>query len=315
MDKITVIVPCYNEELSLPLFYAEINKITEQMKSEVQFRLLFVDDGSKDKTPQILEELSQTDDKVDYLSFSRNFGKEAAMYAGLEHADGDYVVIMDADLQHDPVHLIEMYRIIRAGEADCVATRRVDRKGEPAFRSFFARQFYKLTAKISPTEIVDGAQDYRMMTAQMAEAVLSLKEYNRFSKGIFSWVGFTTKWIECENIERKAGETKWSFWKLFLYSLDGITAFSTAPLLVASLIGVLFCLIALGLVIFIIIHTIIFGNPTAGFPTLICVIFMIGGIVLLCIGILGQYLAKTYLESKNRPIYILKKASRRREEK
>lgn len=304
--KISVVVPCYNEEEAIPIFYKEICKIARNMEETefLAFEFVFIDDGSKDKTLQVIKQLAQQDDRVHYVSFSRNFGKEAALYAGLEKATGDYVVTMDVDLQ-DPPHLLpEMYHIILKEDYDCVATRRVTRKGEPPIRSFFARCFYKIINKMSDTEIVDGARDYRFMSRKMVDAVLSLKEYNRFSKGIFSWVGFKTKWLEYENVERSAGETKWSFWKLFLYSLDGIVGFSTVPLAISSILGILSCVISFVMICIIIARTLIFGDPVAGWPSLVCIIVFIGGIQFLCIGILGQYLAKTYLEIKQRPIYI-----------
>ena len=261
---------------------------------------------SKDRTLEVVKELRSRDEQVHYISFSRNFGKEAGIYAGLEHATGDYLVLMDADLQDPPSYLMEMYQAIKEEGYDSVATRRVDRKGEPVIRSFFARQFYKLMNKISNTEIVDGARDYRLMTRQMADAILSMKEYNRFTKGIYGWVGFRTKWLEYQNVERVAGETKWSFWKLFKYSLEGIMAFSTAPLAIASWAGVLMCVIAAIAIIFIVVRALMFGDPTSGWPSLACIIIFIGGLQLFCIGVLGQYLAKTYLETKERPIYICK---------
>ena len=303
MKKISLVVPCYNEEETVNLFYDEIQKIKSDFKG-VSFEMIFVNDGSSDKTLEILRKLSSKDD-VRYISFSRNFGKEAAMYAGLEAATGDYVAIMDADLQDPPALLHEMYEILESGEYDSVATRRVSRKGEPIIRSFFARLYYKISNKISKTEIVDGARDFRLMTRQMVNSVLSLKEYNRFSKGIFSWVGYRTKWLEYENTPRVAGETKWSFWKLFLYSLDSIVAFSTVPLSIASVMGILFCFVAFLIIIFIIVRTIMFGDPTSGWPSMVCIMFFIGGVQLLCVGIMGQYLSKAYLEVKRRPIYII----------
>ena len=303
MKKISLVVPCYNEEETVNLFYDEIQKIKSDFKG-VSFEMIFVNDGSSDKTLEILRKLSGKDD-VRYISFSRNFGKEAAMYAGLEAATGDYVAIMDADLQDPPALLHEMYEILESGEYDSVATRRVSRKGEPIIRSFFARLYYKIINKISKTEIVDGARDFRLMTRQMVNSVLSLKEYNRFSKGIFSWVGYRTKWLEYENTPRVAGETKWSFWKLFLYSLDSIVAFSTVPLSIASVMGILFCFVAFLIIIFIIVRTIMFGDPTSGWPSMVCIMFFIGGVQLLCVGIMGQYLSKAYLEVKRRPIYII----------
>ena len=311
MSEITVLVPCYNEQESLPYFYPEICKVAGRMKATygVDFSFIFVDDGSKDGTLGVLKELAAGDERVRY--FSRNFGKEAAIFAGLQHATGDYVAMMDADLQDPPQMLEEMYRGIAEEGYDCVGTRRVTRKGEPKVRSFFARLFYKLINKISDTEIVDGARDFRLMTRQMVDAILSMSEYNRFSKGIFSWVGFSTKWLEYENVERVAGETKWSFWKLLLYSIDGITAFSTAPLAIASLMGVLFCFLAAILIVVVIVKTLVWGDPVAGYPSMMCFIFLIGGIQLLCLGILGQYLSKTYLETKRRPVYILKEDNKK----
>ncbi len=305
MKKLSVVVPCYNEEEALPLFYEAFIKETKGMN--VEFEFVFVDDGSRDGTVREFEKLHERDERVHYLTFSRNFGKESAMFAGMEAATGDYVVIMDADLQDPPALLPEMLSAIENDGYDCVASRRVTRKGEPPIRSFFARAFYKLINKISKTEIVDGARDFRLMTRQMVDAILQLREVSRFSKGLFSWVGFKTKWLEYENIERVAGETKWSFWKLLLYSIDGIIAFSTAPLAIASIAGVLFCLLAFGMLLFFFFKTILFGDPVAGFPATICIILLLGGIQLFCIGILGQYLSKTYLETKQRPIYIVKK--------
>ena len=303
MKKISLVVPCYNEQEVIKLFYDEIQKIKKDFKN-VSFEIIFVNDGSKDKTLELMRELSKNND-VRYVSFSRNFGKEAAMYAGLEASTGDYVAIMDADLQDPPALLKEMYEILESKEYDSVATRRVTRKGEPVIRSFFARLYYKIINKISKTEIVDGARDFRLMTRQMVDSVLSLKEYNRFSKGIFSWVGYRTKWLEYENVERAAGETKWSFWKLFLYSLESIVAFSTVPLSIASVMGILFCFVAFIIIIFIIVRTLMFGDPTSGWPSMVCIMFFIGGVQLLCLGIMGQYLSKTYLEVKKRPIYIV----------
>lgn len=304
MSIVSVVIPCYNEEEAVPLFYEAFLRDTQGMP--VAFELLFVDDGSRDGTLCRLEQLSQKDERVHYLSFSRNFGKESAMFAGMEAATGDYVAIMDVDLQDPPSLLPRMLEAIQNEGYDCVASRRVTRKGEPPIRSFFARAFYRLINRISKTEIVDGARDFRLMTRQMVEAILQLREVGRFSKGLFSWVGFQTKWLEYENVERVAGETKWSFWKLLLYSIDGITAFSTAPLAIASFAGVLFCLIAFGMLLFFFFKTIFFGDPVAGFPASICIILLLGGIQLFCIGILGQYLSKTYLETKKRPIYIVK---------
>ena len=311
-DKISVIVPCYNEQEALPFFFEAIGKIAGKMKQEynVDYEFVFVDDGSRDRTLEILRDFAKKDERVKYISFSRNFGKESAIYAGLEHVTGDYISMMDADLQDPPELLMEMYQEIKKGEYDCIGPRRVPRKGEPPIRSFFAHCFYKLMNKISKAEIVDGARDFRLMTRQMVNAILDVKEYNRFSKGIFGWVGFKTKWLEYENIERVAGNTKWSFWKLFLYSLDGIVAFSTVPLSVASAVGMLFLFIAFIMIVFIIAKTLIFGDPVAGYPSMMCVMFFIGGIQLFSIGVLGQYLSKTYLETKNRPIYIIKETEK-----
>ncbi len=310
MDKISVIVSCYNEEESLPLFYKEMEKVRKKDLENIDFEYIFVNDGSKDKTLQEMKELRKQDKKVRYISFSRNFGKEAAMYAGLEAATGDYITLMDADLQDPPSLLRQMYDLIKNDGYDCVATRRVTRKGEPPIRSFFARVFYKLINKISDVEMVDGARDYRLMTKQMVNAVISMKEYNRYSKGLFSFVGFNTKWLEYENIERVAGETKWSFWKLFRYAIEGITAFSTTPLMLSSIIGLIFCIVAFILIVVIIIKTLVFGDPTSGWPSLTCIIFFVSGIQLFSLGVIGQYLSKTYLEIKNRPIYIIKETEK-----
>lgn len=308
MKKLSIIVPCYNEEESIPYFYAEVTQIADKMM-ELEFEYLFINDGSKDKTLEVLRSLAKKDSHVRYLSFSRNFGKEAAMYAGLEKSTGDYVTLMDADLQDPPSMLEDMYNIIIKDNYDCVGTRRVTRKGEPVIRSIFARQFYKIINKLSDIEMVDGARDYRLMTRQMTDAIINLKEYNRYSKGLFSFVGFKTKWLEYENVERVAGETKWSFWKLFIYALDGITAFSTKPLIISAILGFLFCIISFIMILVIIAKTLIYGDPVSGWPSMVCIIFMVSGIQLFCIGIIGQYLSKTYLETKNRPIYIVKECS------
>ena len=310
MKLLSIIVPCFNEQESIPIFYNEVMKVSQKLKNSLDVEIVFVNDGSIDDTLNVLKELHKKDKRARYVSFSRNFGKESAMFAGLESSKGDYVAIMDVDLQDPPELLVDMYNYIKEEDYDCVATRRISRKGEPPIRSFFARRFYSIINKISKTEIIDGARDYRMMTRQMVDSILSLKEYNRFSKGIFSWVGYKTKWLEYENVERVAGETKWSFWKLFLYSLDGIVAFSTAPLAIASIIGILLCIFAFILICIIIVKTLIFGDPVAGYPSLICIITFIGGAQLFCTGILGQYLSKTYLETKNRPIYIIKEESK-----
>lgn len=309
MSKLcSCIVPCFNEEEVIPLYYEEMQKVRKQEEGKIDFEIIFIDDGSKDKTLEVIKKLSEQDECIHYVSFSRNFGKEAAMYAGFEHANGEYVVTMDVDLQ-DPPHLIpEMIRCIEEEGYDSVATRRVTRKGEPPIRSFFARRFYGLINKISDADIVDGARDFRMMKRDMVNAILSMPEYNRFTKGIFGWVGFKTKWIEFENVERAAGETKWSFWKLFRYALEGIIAFSTMPLTIVSLIGVVVCIIAFLFLLFVVIRAVIFGDPVAGWPSLICVISFLSGIQLLGIGVVGMYLSKTYLETKKRPIYIKKES-------
>ncbi|MGN0402310.1 MAG: glycosyltransferase family 2 protein [Acetatifactor sp.] len=306
MSLLSVIVPCYNEEENIPYFYEELMKQeTALAEQELTMEILYIDDGSTDRTVEEVKKLREKDERVHLVSFSRNFGKEAAMYAGLEHSKGDFIVLMDADLQDPPSLLPEMYTYLKEGY-DSVATRRVSRKGEPPIRSFFARMFYRLMRKISKTEIMDGARDYRMMTRQMVNAILSMQEYNRFTKGIFGWVGFRTKWLEYENVERAKGETKWSFWKLFLYSLDGITAFSTIPLMIAAVAGVLFCGLAFLMIIFIIVRKLIFGDPVSGWPSLVCIMLFLSGIQFFCTGILGQYLAKTYMEVKRRPIYLTK---------
>lgn len=307
-DMISIIVPCYNEEESLELFYKEFNKCVKKIKN-INYELIFINDGSKDKTLEVILELSKKDKNIKYISFSRNFGKEAAMYAGLQNSIGDYVAIMDADLQDPPSLLAEMLEILKTEDYDSVATRRVTRKGEPPIRSFFARLFYKIINKISKADIVDGARDYRLMNRKMVDAIVNMGEYNRFSKGIFGWVGFKTKWLAYENIERVAGETKWNFWKLFLYSLEGIVAFSTVPLTIASLFGILFIFVSFIVILLIIAKTLIFGDPTSGWPSLVCIIFFVSGVQLFCLGIIGQYLSKTYLEVKRRPIYIVDKTN------
>lgn len=316
MEKITVVVPCYNEEESLPIFYEEMERVRKQdfnnseNEQEIEFEYIFVDDGSKDGTLNEMKQLSQKDSKARYISFSRNFGKEAAILAGLDASTGDLVTLMDVDLQDPPSLLKKMYDIIKKEGYDCVATRRKNRKGEPPVRSFFARMFYKIINKMSDVEMVDGARDYRLMSRKVVDSIISMREYNRYSKGLFTFVGFKTKWISYENIERVAGKTKWSFWKLFKYALEGITAFSTAPLIFSSIIGLLFCLVAFLLIILIIVRTLVFGDPTSGWPSMVCIIFFVSGVQLFSLGIIGQYMSKSYLEIKHRPIYIIRETEK-----
>ena len=304
-ELISIIVPCYNEEKALPHYYNKMKEIMNNM-NYVDFEIILVNDGSKDNTLKEMQELARNDARIKFINFSKNFGKEAAMYAGFEYSKGDFIAVMDADLQDPPELLEEMYKGIKEENYDCVATRRTTRKGEPPIRSFFARMFYRLINRISKTEMVDGARDYRLMTRQMLNAILSMKEYNRYSKGLFSFVGFDTKWLEYENVERVAGETKWSFWKLFKYALEGITAFSTTPLIFSSVLGLLFCLVSFIMIIFIVARTLTYGDPTSGWPSMVCIIFFVSGIQLFSLGIIGQYLSKAYLEVKHRPIYIIK---------
>ena len=312
MPLLSAVVPCFNEEESLPLFLSEYDKISRGMQErwpDLSFEAVLVDDGSCDHTLDLMRKAAASRDynfSVHWISFSRNFGKESALYAGLQNAKGDYVATMDADMQDPPSLLPQMYEILQVEDYDNVATRRKDRKGEPPIRSWFARRFYGLINRISKADIVDGARDFRLMKRPMVDAILAMGEYNRFSKGIYGWVGFKTKWISYENIDRVAGSSKWSFFKLFAYALDGIVAFSTTPLVIASLFGILLCFIAFIMVVFIIVRTVAFGDPVAGWPSLICAIVFIGGVQLLSIGILGQYLAKAYLETKHRPIYIVR---------
>lgn len=307
MKLLSVIVPCYNEEENVPYFYEELMKQEAALlERDILIELIYIDDGSKDGTVVEIKKLREKDDRVHMVSFSRNFGKEAGIYAGLKKANGDLIVLMDADLQDPPSLLPTMVAAVLDEGYDSVATRRETRKGEPVIRSFFARRFYRLINRISGTEIVDGARDYRLMTRAVVDAILSMTEYNRFTKGIFGWVGFKTKWLSYENIERTKGVTKWNFWKLFLYALDGILAFSTAPLAFVSVIGLIFCLLAFVLIVFIIVRTVVFGDPTSGWPSLVCIISLISGVQLLCLGIVGQYMSKMYMEVKNRPIYLTK---------
>ena len=307
MELLSIIVPCYNEADTVEAFYRTASAVCAAL-GDVDVEYIFVDDGSQDRTLELVKALAKRDRAVRWLALSRNFGKEAAMYAGLEHARGDYAAVMDADLQDPPELLPELLELVRGGAYDCAAVRRVDRKGEPPIRSWFARRFYKLINKMSRTEIVDGARDYRVMTRQMVDAVLRVNEYNRFSKGIFSWVGFRTKWVETENVERAAGESKWSFFKLLIYAVDGIIAFSTAPLAVASVLGLVFCVVSFFAIIFVIVRQLLWGGSAFGWPSLVCIILFLAGVQLFCMGILGQYLAKTYLEVKGRPIYLLRES-------
>ena len=311
MKKISIVVPCYNEEESLELFYRETSKVMEEIKKKVEVEYILVNDGSNDKTLQKMRKLSSENKNVIYLSFSRNFGKEAAMLAGFKAANGDYVAVMDADLQDPPKLLPEMFEILEQKEYDCVGTRRVTRTGEPPIRSFLARCFYKIINKLSKVEMVDGARDFRLMTRQMVDAILAMPEYNRYSKGIFGFVGFETKWLEYENVKRVAGETKWNIWKLLLYAMDGIIAFSTVPLNIAAILGVLFCLGSFIAILVIITKTICFGDPVGGWPSMVCIMFFLSGVQLFCTGIIGAYLSKTYLESKKRPIYIVKETNQK----
>ena len=305
---ITLIIPCFNEEDTLPIFYEALTQVAEQMENET-FEFLYIDDGSKDNTLHLLKGYALKDPRVRYISFSRNFGKEAAMYAGFCNAHGDYIAVMDADMQDPPSLIPEMYRIITEEGYDSVATKRINREGEPPIRSFFAKLFYKLINQISDADIVDGARDFRLMTRKMADAIIQMGEYNRFIKGIYGWIGFKTKWLPYQNIERVAGETKWSFWKLFKYSVSGIVNFSEVPLMISSFAGIMFCLISLLCVIIIFIRRLVWGDPVNGWASLACIITFLGGIQLLCIGIMGQYLAKTYLETKKRPVYIIKETN------
>jgi glucosyltransferase len=305
---ISVIVPCFNEEETIHYFYQAMEKVRIKMNEE--FEYIFVNDGSKDSTLSILRSLSVQDRSVRYLSFSRNFGKEAALFAGLEAANGQLVTVMDADLQDPPEMLMEMKQMLDDNsDLDCVGTRRVSRDGEPLIRSFFATLFYKLMNKISQVEVVDGARDFRLMRRHMVDAILSVSEYNRFSKGLFSWVGFKTEYLPYKNVERVAGETSWSLWKLLSYSIEGIINFSDTPLNIASYTGFFTFLLSLVLMVFVVIKTLVFGDPTIGWPSTICIILFLGGLQLMTIGILGKYLAKIFLETKKRPIYIVKERS------
>lgn len=308
MSKISIVVPMYNEQESLGILYKELNRVTDTLP-EYEFEYLFVNDGSSDATLAEIRQLAEKDKRVRYVSFSRNFGKEAALYAGLKNTTGDYVATMDADLQDPPALLPQMIAMIEAGDCDNVATRRVNRKGEPPIRSFFAKCFYKVMRHLSHIEIADGARDYRLMSRAMVDSIVSVSEYNRFSKGIFAWVGYETKWLEFENVERSAGETKWSFWKLVRYSFDGIINFSDTPIRISSYLGLLLTVLSFVAIIIEVIRALVFGDPVAGWPSLVCIITFIGGIQLFCMGIMGQYIAKTYMEVKRRPHYIVKETN------
>ena len=306
MALLSVIVPCYNEEENVRCFYDELMKNQGFFEEkQLQIEIIYIDDGSRDKTVEEVKKLRQQSKDIHLVSFSRNFGKEAAIYAGLKTARGDYVVVMDADLQDPPSLLPEMFSYLEQGY-DSVATRRVTRKGEPPIRSFFARMFYRLMNRISKTDMVDGARDYRLMTRQVVDSILAMGEYNRFTKGIFGWVGFNTRWVEFENVERARGESKWNFWKLFVYSIEGITAFSTVPLAFVAMMGILMCFVAFIFIAVIVIKTLIWGDPVGGWPSMVCILCLVSGVQLLCLGIVGQYLSKTYLEVKKRPIYLVK---------
>ena len=310
MKKISIVVPCYNEEESIPLFYEEMEKITNKMADKCDFEFVFVNDGSRDKTLEILRRLARMNEKVKYISFSRNFGKEAGMLAGLEAATGDYITTMDVDLQDPPELLEEMFDTLESGEYDCCATMSTNRKGYGFFRKIFTKWFYSIIGKISDTEMVPGARDFRLMTRQMVDAILSMREYNRYSKGLFSFVGFKTRWIEFKITDRQKGESKYSLWKLFKYAIEGIVAFSTAPLAFAALMGIILCFVAFIMIIVIVVKTLIWGDPVGGWPSMICIMAFLSGIQLFCTGIIGEYLAKTYLEAKKRPIYIIKETEK-----
>lgn len=315
MKVISIVVPCYNEEEAIPFFYEEVDKVSQEMEKEAKFEFVFVNDGSKDETLQVLRKLAEKDERVHYLSFSRNFGKEAAMFAGLERATGDYVTTMDADLQDPPALLKKMFSILEEGEYDCVATKSTNRKGYSFFRKMFTKWFYGIIGKMSKTEMVPGARDFRLMTRQMVDAVLSLREYNRYTKGLFSFVGFQTYWLEFKIEERVAGKTNFNLRKLFSYAVEGIVAFSTAPLVFAGILGLVFCFIAAIMILVIVAKTLLFGDPVDGWPSLVCILFFLGGLQLFCTGIIGEYLAKTYLETKHRPVYIVKETEESYKEK
>ena len=304
MKKVTLIVPCYNEAEALPLFQEQLNTVIHTLDS-YRFEILLINDGSTDDTLSVMKKICNADESYKYISVSRNFGKEAAMYAGFCNSDGDYTAVMDADMQDPPSLLPEMLACLETEDYDSVATRRVSRKGEPPIRSFFARKFYRLINKISDADVVDGARDFRLMKKEMVDSIVAMCEYNRFSKGIFGWIGFKTKWIEYENVNRIAGETSWSFWGLLKYAIDGIINFSETPMSIASGLGMFLTFVSFVMIIFIIIRKAVFGDPVAGWPSLVCIILFISGLQFLCMGIMGKYMAKTYLEVKNRPHYIV----------
>lgn len=305
---ISIVVPCFNEEASIPLFYQAVEDVRRKLSYD--FEYIFVNDGSRDRTLEVLRELHHQDGSAKYLSFSRNFGKEAALYAGLQEASGDLVTVMDVDLQDPPEMLIEMTKLLEADETlDCVGCRRISRDGEPPIRSLFARLFYKLINKISDVEMVDGARDFRLMRRHMVDSILEVSEYNRFSKGIFVWVGYKTEYLPYNNVERVAGETSWSFWSLLKYSLEGIINFSEVPLSIASYAGVLFCLLSFAVTLFVVVRTLIYGNPVAGWSSMVAIILFLGGLQLLSLGIVGKYISKIFMETKKRPIYIIKERS------
>lgn len=307
MSKISIITPCYNEQESLPIFYQEVTKVLKGIGEE--YEIIFVNDGSKDRTLEILEQIGREDIQVKYYSFSRNFGKEAAMYAGFCNATGDYVAVMDADMQDPPSLLPKMLQILETGKYDSVATRREDRRGEPPIRSFFARKFYQIINKISDADIVDGARDFRLMKREMVDAIIAIQSNNRFSKGIFGWIGFRTYWLAYENVERVAGETKWNFWKLLKYAIDGIVSYSEVPLSIASWAGIFMTFLSFFILIFVIVRKVIMGDPVAGWTSLVCIMIFIGGIQLFGIGVIGQYIAKIYGETKKRPHYIISRSN------
>lgn len=309
MKSVSIIVPCYNEEESVNLFYERIKEVINTLSNDYSFEVIFVNDGSSDNTLTNIKRIAGNDSIIKYISFSRNFGKESALYAGLKKSCGDYVVVIDVDLQDPPELICQMLDIVEGEDYDIVATRRSTRDGEPFFRSFFSRLFYRIINKISDVKLVDGARDYRLMSRQVVDSILMLCEYNRFSKGLFNWVGFNTKWLEYENIERTAGKSSWSLWSLFNYSIEGIVAFTTVPLSISTLLGVIFSIVSFIMIIILVLRKLLYANPVAGWTSTVSIILLIGGIQLLSIGVLGKYLEKTYIETKNRPIYIIKESN------